>query len=80
MKEASFDKGRRYLTSGRLRVVRVDGDHVAATCRGDNAQVYTCGHEDGSWFCDCPALGRSGPSKCSHLTALMLVTVLGSAA
>lgn len=62
------DKGRTYLTEGRLVLVRVDGDRIEAYCRGQGAS-YRLGHDSGGWWCECSARGR-----CSHLVALMLVT------
>ena len=61
-------KGRRYVAEGRLLVEHVDARTIRARCRGNGA-VYGLGRNRGSWFCDCPALGR-----CCHLVALQLVT------
>ncbi len=69
MRESAEVKGRRYLTEGRLHVVGTDGDSVVATCRG-NGHLYRLGHDRRGWWCNCPARGR-----CSHLWALMSVTV-----
>ena len=68
-RENAQDKGRRYLAEGRLVVEHVAGDSIKARCRGGGA-VYALGLERGEWWCNCPALGR-----CSHLVALMLVTL-----
>jgi hypothetical protein len=68
-RESAAVKGRRYLTEGRLTVERVDGALVSGMCRGDSGELYTLGYGPQAWHCDCPALRR-----CSHLTALMLVT------
>lgn len=73
-RENAHEKGRRLLAEGRLRVVHVEGNTVMATCRGDSAQVYRCGHRTGAWYCDCPAL-----STCSHLVALRLCVIVGGA-
>lgn len=63
-------KGRRYLAEARLTVTAVDGDLVAATCRGQGEQ-YDLGHDPArGWHCDCPAR-----RSCAHLTALQTVTV-----
>ena len=70
MRENYLVKARRLLGEGRLVLQRVSGSAIQATCRGDSGEVYDVGHEPGQWFCSCPALGR-----CSHLQALMLVTV-----
>ena len=69
-REDAATKGRRLLAEGRLVVDAVIGDAVTATCRGDSGEVYKVGYEVGSWYCSCPALTR-----CSHMTALQLVTV-----
>jgi uncharacterized Zn finger protein len=71
-RESAAVKGRRYLTEGRLTVERVDGEIVAAACKGDSGAVYRLGFDPArqDWHCTCPARTR-----CSHLVALMLVTV-----
>jgi uncharacterized Zn finger protein len=70
-RETTAQKATRYLAEGRLVVTRVDGDHVAACCRG-NGEVYRCGHQPGhGWWCNCPAR----TDQCSHLAALRLVVV-----
>lgn len=70
-REDAATKGRRYVSEGRLVVDLVHDDIVHATCRGSGA-VYTLGHDAraGGWWCDCQA-----KTTCSHLHALMLVTV-----
>jgi hypothetical protein len=71
MRENAALKGRRLVSEGRLLVEVVDGQRIRATCRGDSGEVYRLGHDPAtSWRCSCPARTR-----CSHLTALMLVTV-----
>ena len=63
-------KAERYLISARLLVVHVNGDQVAAYCRGQDA-VYRLGHTPGrGWWCSCPSR-----RTCAHLEALMLVVV-----
>jgi uncharacterized Zn finger protein len=65
-------KAGRYLTEGRLTVLAVNGDHVTAVCYGGHDAIYQLGHDPGrGWHCSCPV--RSG--RCSHLTALQMVTV-----
>lgn len=67
-RENAQDKGRRYATEGRLRVLHV-GRWISATCRGQGA-TYALGWQPGrGWYCACPARTR-----CSHLVALQLVT------
>jgi uncharacterized Zn finger protein len=72
LSETIAANGRRYLTEGRLTITKVDGDQIAATCKGDSGSIYTLGFDPSraDWYCDCPARGR-----CRHLTALMLVVV-----
>lgn len=66
-------KGRRYLTEGRLTVLKSDprSGLVIAECRGTDA-TYKLGFDPRrrEWRCTCP-----GPKsrKCSHLVALRLV-------
>lgn len=69
-RENYLDKARRLLGEGRLTVHAVDGRQIRARCRGDSGEDYTVNYSRGGWSCDCEALGR-----CSHLQALMLVTV-----
>lgn len=75
MRESVEVKATRYLAEARLTVTAVNGDHVAATCRG-SGEVHDLGHRPGrGWFCSCPV--RS--DRCAHLLALMSVTVRRSA-
>lgn len=72
-RENADDKGRRYLTEGRLSVafVKPSDQRVRAICRGDGEQ-YRLGYDPvRSWWCDCPAK----TSSCSHLVALRLVVL-----
>lgn len=68
-KERTDDKARRLLSTGKLRIVRMDKDFIHAECKGDNA-VYDLFYKDEHWYCSCPAR-----IDCSHLRALWLVTV-----
>jgi uncharacterized Zn finger protein len=70
MREAAFNKGRRYLVEGRLRIQAVSDRHVAAVCRGDSGVMHQLAVDHRSWSCSCPAAGG-----CSHLVALRLVTL-----
>lgn len=72
MREDYATKARRLLGEARLTIRRVDGRIISAQCRGDSGQVYDVGHDatEGTWYCNCDARGR-----CSHLQALMWVTV-----
>ena len=72
-RENAQAKGRRMLTEGRLRVLRVERSGlIVAECRGDSGEVYDLGFDPGprEWRCTC--LEMKG--RCSHLIALMLVT------
>jgi uncharacterized Zn finger protein len=70
MRENAATKGRRYLVEGRLTVQAIAPASVAATCRGDSGTVYRLGFDGDNAYCSCPAVTR-----CSHLVALMLVTL-----
>jgi hypothetical protein len=71
-RESAIEKGRRYVSEGRL-IVRELQEHdgtALADCRGDGA-VWSLGRDERGWWCSCPARGR-----CAHLYALGLVTAL----
>jgi hypothetical protein len=73
VRENASAKGRRYVSEGRLVVRQLD-EHagvVMAGCRG-NGSLYTLGHDEGGWFCNCAA--RS--TACAHLEALRLVVAV----
>jgi hypothetical protein len=74
-RENAATKALRLLTEGRLRVKRVEGDLVIATCKGDSGRIYDLGFDprNAQWRCTCEAR-----SVCSHLRALQLVTAVGS--
>lgn len=65
------DKGRRYISEGRLSVKRVDYEKgvIVAEVKGSDA-LYHLGFDPAKkeWRCTCPARGR-----CAHLVALQLV-------
>jgi uncharacterized Zn finger protein len=69
-RENAMTKSRRLLGEGRVIVTAVDGRNIDAVVRGDSAELYSVTHRSGSWACDCAALRR-----CSHVQALMLVTL-----
>jgi len=70
-RETVAAKAARYLAEGRLIITAVDGDHVAACCRGDG-EVHRLGHDPGrGWWCSCPVR----TDRCAHLIALRSVTV-----
>jgi len=70
-RETVIDKARRYLASGALTVVSVDGDRITATIHADTG-TWALGHHPrvaGGWWCGCPAR-----RWCAHIIALALVT------
>lgn len=73
MRESAFNKAKRYLVEGRLLVVTVDENRIAALCRGDG-RLYSLGLDPRGWHCDCLAQ----TDQCAHLRALRLVTIQGS--
>ena len=70
MRENAHDKGRRYLTEGRLEIRAVTQRHISARCKGESGEVYVLSADAGGWSCSCPAY-----STCSHLVALQLCTL-----
>jgi uncharacterized Zn finger protein len=74
VREDAATKGRRLLTEARLTVEHIDARTIMASCRGDSGAIYHVRYNGAAWACSCPAFGR-----CSHLIALQLVTVRGSA-
>jgi uncharacterized Zn finger protein len=68
-RENAAQKARRYLAEGRLQVIEVRPERIAALCRGDGA-TYRLSWHRGRWSCTCPAL----TDRCAHLAALRLVT------
>jgi uncharacterized Zn finger protein len=72
-RESAFDKGRRLLAEGRVRLLRVGPKLVDAVVWGDSAAEYRVGYAcGGPWTCTCPAFGA-----CSHVQACQLVTLVG---
>lgn len=87
MAETKKEKARRYLTEGRVNVIRVQLSEldpvrplVVAQVRGDGG-TYWCGYDarrgEPAWRCTCEAwkLSASHPD-CTHLLALKLVVHL----
>lgn len=72
-RESAQTKGRRYCLEGRLVVTRVTDDEIRARCRGQGHSYNLGWNPADRWWCDCPARTR-----CSHLVALQLVTLVGS--
>jgi len=78
MRETTAAKAHRLLAEGRVTVLHVAGDHVAAEVDGDTG-LWRCGHNPkrpGGWWCECPAR----PGRCAHLAAVQLVTIRRHAA
>ena len=71
VREAAPAKARRYLTEGRVQLVRVTESNALAKVRGDGA-VHTVIANPKFWSCSCPAKGR-----CAHLLAVGLVVAVG---
>ena len=73
-RESAHDKGRRYLTEGRLTIRSANrAGGVVAIVRGDSGLVYRAEWvPDVGWTCNCPAR----TDQCAHLVALRLVTVV----
>lgn len=71
-RETAFERARRLVSEGRLRLTSVHGGHVTATCRGDSASLYRVRHVPGAgWACNCPAR-----SRCGHIIACQLVVIV----
>jgi uncharacterized Zn finger protein len=71
-RESLDDKARRYLTEGRIRLVRVEeGDNIDATVQGDASRPYVVTHRPSGWRCSCV----STVLRCSHVAAVALVTL-----
>ncbi len=72
MRESAAVKARRYLTEGRVLLLSVTPDAVAAVVRGDGA-LHRVDHDPRrGWRCSCPATGR-----CCHLLAVGQVVAIG---
>lgn len=66
-------KAARLLVTGRLRVLRVDRDFIAAEVRGDSGEIYNLLWRDQRWTCSCKAR-----TDCSHLGALWAVVAVNT--
>jgi len=69
-RESAASKAVRYLAEARLTIELVSAQRVRATCRGSGAVYVVEWSPDAGWSCSCPAW-----RTCSHLLALMAVTV-----
>ena len=70
--EDQHERGRRYLTEGRLTILAMDGLRVRALCVGHRSD-YELGYDAGEgWWCSCGSLG-----DCAHVVALRLVVERG---
>jgi uncharacterized Zn finger protein len=70
VRENAQRKGERYVAQGRLIVDHVSPEAVRATVRGAGAIHRVTWTPGEGWACSCEARTR-----CSHLVAVMLVTV-----
>jgi uncharacterized Zn finger protein len=68
-RENAFDKSRRLLVSGAVRIIRCDRSGVLALVAGDTEGLHTVRYDGHRWTCDCSAL-----SVCSHGLAVAAVT------
>lgn len=77
------EKAQKILIEGRLLVERVDprSGLIVASCRGFSGAIYKLGFDPTmppkstrAWRCTCTA-SATFSRRCSHLRALMLVTV-----
>jgi hypothetical protein len=75
-RENAAAKARRLLVEGRVRITGVAPYQVSAVVRGDSAAVYDVRYDGRSWSCACDAYS----TLCSHVQAVMLVTVVNEAA
>lgn len=68
------EKARRYLRDGRVRILEVTVDLVAAEVEGSGDRPYRVVWTlEGGWRCTCPAF-----VGCSHRHAVMMVTAPGA--
>lgn len=72
MRESAAVKAHRYLLEGRVVLLTVTTDSVAAVVRGDAALHRVDYDGRRGWRCTCPALAR-----CCHLLAVGLVVAVG---
>lgn len=63
-------KAIRILLERRLTILAVNKTRVIAECRGNSDRTYHLGWTHDRWHCHCDSKG-----KCSHLTALQMVTM-----
>jgi hypothetical protein len=73
-REDASVKARRLLGEGRVTIRFVGDDRIWASVRGDTAEVYAVEWTPEGWWCSCPAA-----SRCSHVRAVQLVTLISSA-
>lgn len=75
MSENAAAKSRRLLSEARIRILEANEDAgtLSAEVRGDSSAIYVVSHDADGWACSCPTRGL-----CSHVRALMLVTVMAS--
>lgn len=68
-RETVAAKAIRYLSEGRVRVIRVEVDQVDGTATSDSGQTYSTCHRPGEgWRCTCPSR-----LPCAHVAAMELI-------
>ena len=70
MREDAATKARRLLAEGRVTVRTITADEIVAEVRGDSARTYSTRYDPSGWACTCDAR-----SRCSHVRAVMLITL-----
>ena len=69
-RENAQTKSKRLLVEGRVLIRHCEQQHVRAVVRGDSGELRVVEYQSGHWSCSCIARGT-----CSHLLAVMAVTV-----
>lgn len=72
-RENHQSKGRRYLLEGRVCVRHVSREGIRAHVRGQGDRYRVEWTPAAGWSCTCPAR-----SRCAHLVAVQLVTIIRS--
>jgi len=72
MREGVFEKSRRLLVEGRIRILEACEDDctLSASVRSDSGREYAVSRDVEGWACSCFARG-----ECAHIRALMLCVV-----
>jgi len=70
-RETLDEKAVRYVSTGRIKLVRVEGDNIDATVSGDASKTYVVTHRPSGWRCSCIATVL----RCSHVAGVAMVTL-----